>query len=91
MFLNHRGLHYYSYLALDIIKSWENPRGWRKVAAIKALGVSVCSADRGQSRELLVMCASVAVLRQMKVSRDCQGVKDAGPGPSGSERRVEAL
>lgn len=69
MFLNHRALHYYSYLALEIIKYWGESKGVEEGGSHQSTW-NLCLQLRDQSWELLVICTSVVVFRQMKVSRD---------------------
>lgn len=69
LFLNHRALHCYSYLALEIIKYWGGSKGVEEGGSRQSTW-NLCLQLRGQSRELLVICTSVVVFRQMKVSRD---------------------
>lgn len=69
MFLNHRGLHYYSYLGLEIIKNWGESKGTEEGGSRQSTW-NLCLQLRDQSREWLVTWTSMAVFRQMKVSRD---------------------
>lgn len=88
MFLNHRGLHYYSYLGLEIIKNWGESKGteeggsrqstWNLSAAQGSITRVVGDMDK---------CGCFQADDGVEGLIHSPGQKDAGWGALGSERR----
>lgn len=88
MFLNHRGLHYYSYLGLEIIKNWGESKGteeggsrqstWNLSAAQGSITRVVGDMDK---------CGCFQADDGVEGLIHSPSQKDAGWGALGSERR----
>lgn len=89
MFLNHRGLHYYSYLALEIIKSWGESKGMEEGGSHDSTWSLWLQCRQGSVTRAvsdMCKCGCFQADEGVKALVQSPGPKDAGPGPSGSER-----